>query len=356
MRRVVQFLVCRNAGRSAFRSGAVRGYCSEPEEADAEAPFDKPAETPPVAISRIPRVVFAIGDAFVEDSFAKVATEPRWLGEAVLPRVETWYMEQATFDRLSCWRPLSSTVHYLSSTLGLKVQGWSRHPTNTSLMVYSLLNDFDSREQPSTVVPHYHIDRLRKLWQDGNEPFYYKDVQGHSATYRASCDYIGQEPVYMEEYPSDAPPPPPVVKDDADLPEMFAVVGGLDGDWSNITTNPPTALEKHIAEARRECERQSKNPEWALAGAPPLLCLINHLYVRYGVRMHQQLVTNNDLTKITFYMEYPYATKRLPRTPREGRVSSHEHEGPFSGVMLGKKKNCTPHDLPPASVMEARRA
>eukprot|EP01059_Diplonema_ambulator_P013567 TRINITY_DN24089_c0_g1_i2.p1 TRINITY_DN24089_c0_g1~~TRINITY_DN24089_c0_g1_i2.p1 ORF type:complete len:279 (+),score=68.72 TRINITY_DN24089_c0_g1_i2:49-885(+) len=257
---------------------------------------------------RFPVVSLLMGDAFVENSFSKIRLDPD-CGDALrAAEADFWEKGPQRHQNLGGWKPLSSTVHYLCCTHNLKVVGWSRHPTDTSRMVYTLLNDSETGSEPTTVVPHYHIDQLRDLWADQeNVPLYFKDVQGHSAHFRHTPDFATQPRVYLSEYEdpefTSRPPAKP-----CSLPEMFAVVAGIDDNWASVKSRPPTVLEKYIEEARK-----------AGGHGLPVTQLLNLLVETYGCRIESQAVTNNDLKKITFVLSNPTPTK-APRVPREGRA------------------------------------
>ena len=124
----------------------------------------------------LPSVVLLEGDAFVTDSFAKVKTDPKWVLDSMQGAVESEFYDRGIkkYENLAGWKPLSSTVNHLTCTHNLKVQGWSRHPQDTSKMVYALLNDAKSRSSPTTVIPHYQLDRVRDHWakSEDNVPLY----------------------------------------------------------------------------------------------------------------------------------------------------------------------------------------
>ena len=122
----------------------------------------------------LPSVILLEGDAFAEDNFAKIRSDPKWVLESMQGDVESFYMENGPGkqDNLAAWKPLSATVHHLTCTHNLKVLGWSRHPTDTSKVVYSLLNDAETRSTPTTVLPHYQLDRVSESWKKNGPPLY----------------------------------------------------------------------------------------------------------------------------------------------------------------------------------------
>ncbi|KAJ9454761.1 hypothetical protein DIPPA_32622 [Diplonema papillatum] len=276
---------------------------------------DAAAAAPPqlVGIERIPSVLLVVGDSFVEDNFSSISTDPRWLGDEVLRQAESFYWENGPgrFENLAAWKPFSATTHYLCCTYNLKAIAWSRHPLNTSRMVYTLLNDHKTQSHATTVVPHYHIDRLREFWSRGNTPFYFQDTQGHSATFRASLDFVGQSYEYKGGTGSLAKPPPK----ECYLPEMFAVVAGVEDDWKAIKSNPPSVIDQYLDEAK-----QVQDPN--LKDALPVTRLLNLLVDKYDCKIHSQMVTNNNLKAITFTLECPHALHSRPRVPRERQIAA----------------------------------
>eukprot|EP01064_Diplonema_japonicum_P002577 TRINITY_DN11637_c1_g3_i5.p1 TRINITY_DN11637_c1_g3~~TRINITY_DN11637_c1_g3_i5.p1 ORF type:complete len:278 (+),score=6.04 TRINITY_DN11637_c1_g3_i5:66-899(+) len=256
----------------------------------------------------LPGVTLLMGDAFSTDSFQKISLDPATNeADQILRAAEAQYWEKGPnrHQNLAGWKPLSGTVDYLTCACNFKVISWSRHPLDTSKMVYTLLSSATGQE-PDTILPHYHTDRLKEHWAVGeNIPLYYKDVQGHSAHYRYTPDFTGQPSEYDDPHFTSRPESAP-----CSLPEMFALIVGIDEEWSSVKSNPPSALQPFIDEAMR-----SEGP------GLPVTKMLNLLVSKYGCRIESQTVSNNDLKKITYIMENPNCEKQ-PRVPREGRASS----------------------------------
>eukprot|EP01065_Artemidia_motanka_P001176 TRINITY_DN10550_c0_g2_i1.p1 TRINITY_DN10550_c0_g2~~TRINITY_DN10550_c0_g2_i1.p1 ORF type:complete len:354 (+),score=90.81 TRINITY_DN10550_c0_g2_i1:54-1115(+) len=331
------FLLGRRSVRHTLRPRWQVRRCAAEAGEEEDGPFDSPAPAgPAVSVADIPRVLLLTGDAGATQSFSTVTTDPPWLRDKVLREWEEflWKHTLSRHDDINFWKPLAVAARCMLSQYGLKLLGWSRHPTNTSLMVYTLANDQYSRALPTTAVPFYHIDRLKKLWAGGKEPLYLKDAPGHSPNYRYSERSTLQPAVWPNaeyerfgtEFTPDQPQPAP------HLPEVFAIIAGVDSSWSDIRSKPAGVLDKDIREARANHQTQVPDQSSTMCGSSPLVFLLSHLVARYGCRVSKQVVTNNDLTKITYFMQCSRsAVDELPRVPREGRVASHTQPSPRTG-------------------------